>query len=143
MQKKLKLLPLLAALLAGCVATAYLHPVQGPLATQSPAPVVTLHVVGYSLSLTLPDGETFSGKGARVPRTQNPTDPLSAQWDLVYGSGYYVANVLGSVSYSIATLAGSKGSTVRIETTTVASGGLQSQVGVALDDKGDVFKLTL
>jgi hypothetical protein len=144
MDKVLRLLPLLAVLLVGCVGTAYLYPVQGPLATQSPPPVVPLHVIGFSLSLALPDGETFKGKGSLVPHTQNPLNPLSAQWDLVYGSGYYLAHVLGTDAYRIATLTGDKGSTIRIELTSLTdSGGAVSQVGVAVDDKGDVFKITV
>jgi hypothetical protein len=144
MEKMLKLSPFLAVLLAGCVGTAFLYPVQGPLATQSPPPVVTMHVSGFSLTLTLPDGETFKGMGAIVPHAQNPTNPLSAQWDLVYGPGYYLAHVLGTYAYRIATLAGDKGSTIRIECTTLSdSGSAVSQVGVAVDDKGDVFKITV
>jgi hypothetical protein len=144
MERMLKLSPLLAVLLTGCVGTAFLYPVQGPLATQSPPPVVSMHVSGFSLTLTLPDGETFKGMGAIVPHTQNPPNPLSAQWDLVYGSGYYLAHVLGTDAYRIATLTGDKGSTIRIESTTLTdNGGAVSQVGVAVDDKGDVFKITV
>jgi hypothetical protein len=144
MEKIIRLLPILAVLLTGCVGTAFLYPVQGPLAAQSPPPVVPLHVVGFSLSLTLPSGETFKGKGAIVPHTQNPLNPLSAQWDLVYGPGYYLAHVLGTDSYRVATLTGDKGSTIRIELTSLTDrGGAVSQVGVAVDDKGDVFKITV
>jgi hypothetical protein len=144
MNRLRRLTPLLAVLLAGCGGTAYLYPVQGPLAVLSPPPVVSLHVAFYSLSLTLPDGESFKGQGALVPHTQNPPNPLAAQWDLVYGPGYYVAHVLGSDAYRIATLAGDKGSTMRIELTSLTDrGGAVSQVGVAVDDKGNVFKITV
>lgn len=144
MENVFKLLPLFAVLLAGCVGTAFLYPVQGPLATQSPPPVIPLHVVGFTLTLTLPSGETFKGTGSLVPHTQNPLNPLSAQWDLVYGSGYYVAHVLGTDAYRVATLNGDKGSTIRIELTSLTDrGGAVSQVGVAVDDKGDVFKITV
>jgi hypothetical protein len=144
MEKILRLSPLLAVLLAGCTGTAFLYPVQGPLATQSPPPVIPLHADGFSLSLTLPNGETFKGKGSIVPHTQNPLNPLSAQWDLVYGSGYYLAHVLGTDAYRVATLTGDKGSSIRIEITSLTDrGGAVSQVGVAVDDKGDVFKITV
>jgi hypothetical protein len=144
MEKLLRLSPLLALLMAGCAGTAFLYPVQGPLAAQSPPPVVPLHAVGFSLSLTLPNGETFKGKGSIVPHTQNPLNPLSAQWDLVYGPGYYLAHVLGTDAYRVATLTGDKGSTIRIELTSLTDrGGAVSEVGVAVDDKGDVFKITV
>jgi hypothetical protein len=144
MKRTLRFFPLLAVLLAGCVGTAFLYPVQGPLAAQSPPPVVSLRASGYSLTLTLPDGETFKGMGAIVPHTQNPLNPLSAQWDLVYGPGYYLAHVLGTDGYRIATLTGDRGSTMRIESTTLTDGGgAVSQVGVAVDDKGNVFKITV
>jgi hypothetical protein len=144
MGKMLRLSPLLAVVLAGCAGTVFLYPVQGPLASQSPPPVVPLHVVGLSLSLTLPNGESFKGRGSIVPHTQNPLNPLSAQWDLVYGAGYYVAHVLGTDGYRVATLTGDKGSTIRIEVTSLTDrGGAVSEVGVAVDDNGDVFKITL
>lgn len=144
MEKLPKVSPLLAVLLGGCVGTAFLYPVQGPLATRSPPPVVPLHMFGFDLSLTLPNGENFKGQGSTVPHTQNPLNPLSAQWDLVYGPGYYLAHVLGTDAYRIGTLTGDKGSTIRIELTSLTDrGGAVSQVGVAVDDQGDVFKITI
>jgi hypothetical protein len=144
MERILKISPLVAMLLAGCVGTAFLYPVGGPLAALSPPPVISMRVSGLTLTLTLPDGETFKGTGEIVPHTQNPLNPLSTQWDLVYGSGYYLAHVLGTDGYRIATLAGDRGSTIRIETTSLTdSGKAVSQVGVAVDDKGNVFKLTI
>jgi hypothetical protein len=140
MQRTLKLLPLLAAMLAGCTVTEFLYPVQGPLAAQSPPPVVRLSSLMYDFTLTLPDGETFKGKAVPVQHSQNPPNPMSAQWDLVFGPGYYVANVLGSDFYRTATLTGDRGSTMRIETATV---GGTTQIGVAVDGHGNVFKLAL
>jgi hypothetical protein len=55
-----------------------------------------------------------------------------------------LAGCAGTDSYRIAALTGDKGWTIRIELTSLTdSGGAVSQVGVAVDDKGDVFKITV
>jgi hypothetical protein len=89
-----------------------------------------------------PDGESFTGqlaKGSFVPSTD---DELAADWDLVFGTGYFVANVLGSPYNRTATLAGSMGSTLRLELHQPTQSTRAAVVsGVAKDSHGNVFKL--
>lgn len=94
MKAKFASLLLGTCLLSGCLHVAHLYPVQGPLAAQTPPPVYALKVTGAlnsgGLSVTLADGEVFSGQwkalsvedraqAASAQRSFN----LASAWDAV------------------------------------------------------------
>ncbi len=110
MRRKLVFVLLAVSILAGCRATGRLYPVQGPLSTQTPTPILLAKVTGAfnsgNISVVLADGEVCKGRWATVPRVQVPKDvatvnsapstAMSSIWDTVYGSGFYVSHVLES-----------------------------------------------
>jgi hypothetical protein len=153
-----------ATLLLGCTppiayTTSYLFPIQGPTSTKQPIPVIPVSVTSDSanavglrmagdISFSLPDGETFRGRWSREayinsdPATlaqQRETDIRTA-WDMVYGDGYYVANVLGSLIHARAILKGSNGTGIQIEFNSAQPWPTR---GVARDDHGNIYKLVV
>lgn len=157
MKGRLVLLLLCVSTMSGC-ATARLYPVQGPLATQTPSPVYVAKLTGAfnsgNFSVVLGDGEVCKGRWAQVPRpkTSDTTTPataasvdnLSAEWDTVYGTGFYVAHVLGARLYARSVVTGNRGTFLNVEmykpnsvenTTTAAI------KGVAKDNKGNIYKV--
>ena len=153
-----------ATLLLGCTppiayTTSYLFPIQGPTSTQQPIPVIPVSVtsdsanavglrMGGNIVFSLPDGEIFKGRWSREayinsdPATlaqQRATD-IQAAWDVVYGDGYYVANVLGSLIHARAKLKGSNGTGLQIEFNSAQPWPTR---GVARDDQGNVYKLVV
>lgn len=157
MKRTLVLLLLGISTLSGC-ATARLYPVKGPLSSQTPPPVYVANVKGAfnsgSITVTLADGEACTGRWETIHRPKNakesaalgtaPTSNMSAEWDTVYGPGFYVAHVLGARLYARATLTGTKGTILDVEmykpnneenTTTAAI------KGVAKDNQDNTYKL--
>jgi hypothetical protein len=121
------------ALLAGCATAARLSPVQGPLATQSPPPTYKVSLEGDFMETKLGNGDTCRGEWLdRVPEDPSARD-MSAEWDLVYGKGYFLANVLARPGIAHAILSCPTGS-VEVE--------FDSKKGVARDKNDNVFKLT-
>jgi len=131
----------------GCTHTSRLYPVQGPLATQTPALVLFAKLTGATngnISIVLSDGEVCKGRWARVPQVQSPkdataavateTDDMSSVWDTVYGSGFYVAHIVGAHNYYQAVLSGNRGTVLNFE----MLGGLAK--GVVKDNKGNIYK---
>lgn len=157
MKSLLALSLLCVSTLTGC-ATARFYPVQGPLSTQTPPPVYVAKFSGAfnsgDLSVVLGGGEVCKGRWAQVPRPKTPdaataasattANNLLAEWDTVYGTGFYVANVLGARLYARAVLTGNHGTILnvelykpdKVENTTV--GAIK---GVARDDKGNIYKV--
>jgi hypothetical protein len=150
-------LSLCALVLTGC-ATGRLYPIKGPLSAQTPPPIYVANFKGAfnsgDFTVTLGDGEVCKGRWQTIHRPKNakesaamssaPDNSLSAEWDIVYGPGFYVAHVLGARLYAHATLTGSKGTTLNVEmykpnseedTTTAAI------KGVAKDNKDNIYKL--
>jgi hypothetical protein len=137
----------------------YLYPVRGPLTAQKPIPVIVVDVEGAfignqvfrtsgSIIFSLPDGESFQGQWSRDPYINGDARSLAllretdiaTVWDAVFGEGFYVANVMGAVGHARAKITGSKGTIIQVE----FGGGLVSpHIGVALDGKGNIFKLAL
>ncbi len=157
MKSRLALLLLCVFALSGC-ATARLYPVQGPLATQTPPPVYVAKMSGAfysgSFSVVLANGEVCKGRWAQVPRPNSSNaaataaaaspDNLSAEWDTVYGTGFYVANVLGTRLYARAVLTGNRGTTLNVELykpDKVENTTIGAIKGVAKDDKGNIYKV--
>ena len=148
---RLRYAPLLLAaiLLAGCVVMApgHLYPVQGSLASANPPPIYRLTLNGIydsgTLTATLPDGEKCAGNWSAI----SPNDPnarqMSAAWDSVYGAGFFVANVLGSRVFAAAVLTGNRGTTLNVQFYDPKPGDITAVKGVATDNSGNLFKLTM
>lgn len=148
---------LCASTLSGC-ATARLYPVQGPLSLQTPVPIYVAKFSGAfdsgNLSVVLAEGEVCKGRWATVPRPTTSTDAaaatavpannLSAEWDTVYGTGFYVAHVLGTRLYARAVLTGNRGTILNVELhkpDIVENTPVGAIKGVAKDDKGNIYKV--
>jgi hypothetical protein len=157
MKNLLALALLCVSTLTGC-ATARFYPVRGPLSTQTPPPVYVAKFSGAfnsgDLSVVLDDGEVCKGHWATVSRPNTPAaattaaaataDNMSAEWDTVYGTGFYVANVLGARLYARAVLAGNRGTTLHVELykpDRVQNTSVGAIRGVAKDDKGNIYKV--
>ena len=129
----------MAGLLAGCISPGNLYPVEGQLATQTPLPVfVFQHFAGGA---TVAAEQVYKGPGVRL----NPKDPaaggLQAEWDRVYGPGYFVANILGNSDVWHYTLTGDKGGHMEVEVMADYASHNISFKGVARDSQGNIFKL--
>jgi hypothetical protein len=78
-----------------------------------------------------------------------PPFNLSAEWDAVYGSGFYTAHVLGAHLFVRTTLTGKQGGSLQVEMISqpVETGAKDVAApnisGVARDEKGNVFKVAL
>jgi hypothetical protein len=164
--KKLMILALLSVSLAGCIghATTRFYPVQGPLATQNPTPVFVGKLSsGWSsgsLVLTADQGEVFQGRWEPIKQPKKSTAAPAAApsdsemvplWDSIYGNGFYVAHVLGSKYYARGLLTGANGDSLKVEFYRPEERENQGNVnalrasikGVAKDDKGNVYKITM
>jgi hypothetical protein len=138
-------------ILCGCISLSVkggFSPIQGPLAEQSPLPTYSATMSGVlagTISVALSNGEVYKGPWAFVSGkpTGGTTDAvdLAAQWDTVYGSGYYVSHVLGNKLYARATLAG-KGTIMHVELTNENNERGHTR-GVAQDNQGNVFKVSV
>jgi len=137
--------PLLcAAMISGCVG-GRLYPVQGPMASLTAPPVLTakLYQSHLRITLTLANGELFNGQlKVLYPSSSNlnpagapPSPPqpnLAYAWDTVYGQGYFVAHVLGQ-QLGQAVITGNQGTVIQVEVAIAH--------GVAIDNKGNIFKI--
>jgi len=147
--------------LPGCVRVAHFYPVQGPLAAQTPPPIYTGKITGVinsgSISAKLADGQQFSGQwqaesvGALAKHNRAGVVPpfnLSAEWNVVYGPGFYTAHVLGAHLFARATLTGKQGGALQVEmisqpveTADAKDVAAPNISGVARDEKGNVYKV--
>jgi hypothetical protein len=103
---------------------------------------LTLKQAGHTVSVVLEDGEICSGPWSTLPSVVSAKE-LSAEWDVVYGSGFYVAHVLRT-QINRATLAGNRGTTLQVENGDVAprsAGHTRVIMGVAKDSRGNIYKL--
>lgn len=150
---------LCACFLSGCMHTVHLYPIQGPLAAQSPPLIYTGKITADwnsgTISATLANGQQFSGQwqgksaGALAKESKAGVVPpfnLSAEWDVVYGPGFYTTHILGAHGFARAKLAGKPGGVlqfemVSLETTSVENPAGPKVKGVARDDKGNVYKV--
>jgi hypothetical protein len=123
-----------AVLVSGC-ATGHLYPVQGPLSALTPAPVYKVKMGnGDQISATVANGEVCNGTWLDLVQEDPTAREMAADWDLVYGKGFFLANVLGKAGVARSMLTCPKGLTVNVE--------FNSTQGVAKDSNGNVFKLT-
>jgi hypothetical protein len=121
-------------LVSGC-ATGRLSPVQGPLSSQMPPPAYRVKMDSRdAVTATLGKGNVCNGTCSDVVQEDPTARDMSAEWDLVYGKGFFLANISGKPGVARAILTCSKDTTVSVEFNSVR--------GVAKDNNGDVFKLT-
>ncbi len=130
---KSALLLFVAMLVSGCAA-GHLYPIQGPLAAQVPPPIYKVTMENYDGISTKLNGEVCSGNWLGVVPEDPSARDLSAEWDLAYGKGFFLANVLGHPGVARSILHCPKDMTVMVE--------FNSKQGVAKDGNGNVFKLT-
>jgi hypothetical protein len=148
-----------AALLAGCISLSVpggFSPVQGPLSQQSPLPTYSAKMSGIlsgTISVILANGEVCQGSWTFVSKTPpdtksnaNAASPvprdLTADWDLVYGPGFYSAHVVGNKLYARATLTGNNGSIMYVELSNETNTRGNTK-GVARDNHGNIFKVSV
>jgi len=148
-----------AALLAGCIFLSVpggFSPIQGPLSEQSPVPTYTAKMSGVlsgTIAVVLANGEVCRGSWAFVSKTPpdnsnnsnaaSPMPPnLAADWDLVYGPGFYVAHVVGNSLHARATLTGKMGTIMYVDLSNETNTRGNTQ-GVARDNHGNVFKVSV
>ena len=147
-----------AALFAGCISltvSGAFSPVRGPLAQQNPLPAYTARLSGLlsgAISVVLTNGEvcrgpwafvstTTAGKGGGNTSSPEPSD-MAADWDFVYGPGYYVAHVVGNKLYARATLTGNMGTIINVELSNETNTRGNTK-GVAVDNRGNIFKVSV
>lgn len=146
--KGIALLALTMAMLAGCllIVPGHLYPVQGSLSAQTPIPIYPVTLSGVlnsgSMSATLQGGEVCSGSWAPVQQNDPSAGKLSVEWDRIYGEGFFVANILGNPVFARAVLKGTKGTTLNVEFYAPTPGRMINVKGIAVDNGGNVFKLT-
>jgi hypothetical protein len=137
--------------LTGCTVRGYFYPVQGPLAAQTPPPPLparfTMHNArAMQITVNLPTGKVASGTFALLAAADRqsapPSEVLTAQWDTIFGKGYYTANILGAPQFGRGVLTDSSGDSITVEAAVTASNNGQGPpVGVALDKQGNLFKI--
>jgi hypothetical protein len=91
---------------------------------------------------TLQNGEVCSGSWSAVSQHDPTAGDLSADWDSVYGPGFFVANVLGSRAFARGVLSSTKGTRLNVELYDPIPGDIESVEGIAKDTEGNVFKVT-
>jgi len=164
MKGRLILVLVCMSMLSGCAATVRLYPVQGPLSTQTPLPVyvakLTHGLKSGNLSVILNNGEVCNGRWELVPpptssKAATPPDVpsannLSAEWDAIYGPGFYSKEVLGADFYMRAVLTGNRGTVLNVEMYANQSPEPSARhdnpitrimKGVAKDNKGNIYNM--
>jgi hypothetical protein len=138
-----------------------LYPVQGPATAQTPPPQFTAKLTNYlklsgNITLSEAGGETFQGTWSTVtitfinsktpgaPSSYPPQPNLAFAWDLVYGPGYFNTHILGSQTVGQATATGSNGTVLQMEFQKEKLGAILDNIfGVAVDNKGNIYKMVL
>jgi hypothetical protein len=146
--KRLALGLLTVILLSGCMVMVpgHLYPIQGPLASQTPPPIYKITLSGVlnsgSLSATVDNGEVCQGNWTLIKQDDPTASQMTAQWDAVYGQGFFVAKVLGTPVFARAVLTSPKGATLNVQFYDPKPGDITAVVGIAQDSKGNLYKLT-
>lgn len=131
---KSALLLFVAVLMSGC-AGGHLYPVQGPISEQKPAPIFMIKTdYGDSMTAKLGKGKVCHGSWLDVVPEDPTVRDMATEWDLVYGKGYFMANVLGHPGIARARLTCTPDDTI-------LNAEFDSAKGVATDNKGNVFRL--
>ena len=137
---------LVCGLLAcGCSTVINLYPVQGPLTSQKPLPVVVATADGIlgntgNLGMTMPSGEVCAGKwsSAAPQMAAISTTSLFGQYGSIAGLGV-IAGIKPGVNRGEAFLTCSQGTTLEAEFYT--GSGTANGYGVAKDSNGNIFKM--
>jgi len=166
MKASLVLVVFCLATMGGC-ATARMVPVKGPLTQQTPVPVYKAKMTQGpmiphgSFSAVLGGGEVCKGEWRLIfgSKTSRPAAPgailanqdLAADWDTVYGTGYYSFKVLSASSFMRAVATGNRGTILNVEMYLNQSRAMpdlpndtnliREMAGVAKDNKGNLYKL--
>ncbi len=141
----------------GCTHSTHFYPVQGPLSSQIPLPVLngkfSAGARSGNISVVMQDGETCKGRWTIVRPSQSTKGSasasvqpgMSATWDAVYGPGYYVAHVLGARLYAQSVIPCAHGDSVTAEIYEPDSAGTTPQPirGVAKDSQDNIYKLAV
>jgi hypothetical protein len=98
-------------------------------------------ILSGQITVKLPDGEVCKGAWTFVPGS-SAASSLAPAWDVVYGSGFYVSNVLGSKLYARSALTGGRGTHLDLEIYKASNTERDPLVGVAEDQEGNVFKVS-
>ena len=127
--------------IAGCSTTANLYPVEGPLATQRPLPVVVATVDGITentggISMTMPNGEACTGKWSSAAPQYAGAVSLLTQYGAVTG---FATGIKPGVNRGEAFVTCVQGTTLQAEFYT--GSGTANGYGVAKDSKGNVYKM--
>ena len=145
--RRIVALALIASALCGCLVMVpgHLYPVEGPLTTVTPVGVYTLRISGVGtggeLSATL-DGQPLRGPWSTVAPDDPTANSLAADWDRVYGTGFFTTHVLGTNMFAHGTLAGKGDMRLAVEFIDSPNDMLVHARGVASDNRGNVYKLT-
>jgi hypothetical protein len=147
---KIILLPAtVLVILSGCavMVPGHLYPVQGPLSKESTPPIYAVTLNGSflpsgSVTVHIAPGITCPGDWKAISQDDPTARQMSAQWDDVYGSGYFVANVLGKRTFARAVLTCTNAAKLNLEFLVVEPGKPSSTVGVVSDGMGNIFKLS-
>ena len=136
-----------ASLLSACVIAVpgHLYPVEGPLTSVTPVPVYTLRISGIGNSGTLSaklDGQPLRGSWSPVAPADPSANSMAADWDRVYGAGFFTAYVLGTNIFAHGTLAGQGDTTLALQFIDSPNDMLVRARGVATDNRGNLYKLT-
>jgi hypothetical protein len=131
-----------AVLLSGCSTTVSLFPVQGPMASVRPLPVIEAKADGITgntggLSMTMPDGEKCIGKWSSVAPTYAGTGTLMGQYGTVVG--YSVSGIQPGVNKGFAFLSCTAGTSVEVEFFT--GSGTANGYGVAKDSNSNIYRV--
>ena len=132
-----------------------LYPVQGPLATEASQQIFAgkirrpMFSAGPPFLLlkswTLANGEVLTGKPKTAVATTAAAPPpegakidlpqpnLAFAWDIVFGEGFYVSKVLGK-KFGQGVFTSAQGTVLQVES-------LTGQTGVAVDSKGNIYKM--
>jgi hypothetical protein len=158
------------AFLAACFTSAIpafaqkLYPVEGPLASQTPAPVFSGQVnrpmfgIGPEVKLLkswkVANGEILEGKckevtatsanakTLRTPESYPPQPNLAFAWDAIYGTGYFAAHILGGKIWQ-GIFKGNQGTILQVEMREQLGAERISEAfkGAAVDNKGNLYKV--
>lgn len=137
---------ILVAPLMGCALAVMgsFSPVRGPLAETKPVPNYSARMVGAlsgQITVSLPRDGSCTGTWS-LRGIQPQSFDLSEDWDLIYGTGYHSAHVLGVREFVRTTLACTSRSKVRMELSNETNTRGKTR-GVAEDDHGNVFKVSV
>jgi hypothetical protein len=143
------LMLLTAILVSGCTTRVpgHLYPLRGPLAAQNPPPILAVSLHGglaapLVISTTLENGDVCKSRVTRVRKADTSANQMAAQWDSVYGQGFFAAHVLGNYSFARSALTCPGGTTVSLQFYEARAEDIQTAAGVAQDSKGNLYKLT-